>query len=225
MRLFSLFSGAKCYNCGQSWQFICPLCLPKIHAYEGFDYISKQKSTHFFIAEDHQKEFPLRQVVVLTRYHQKWVKTLLRHAKFYGKYRAYKDLIFPFKAFFHTHVKLNDSLLIPVPLHYFRRWKRWFNQSEKIADFLWEALAIPVNSSLLLRKKYTKHQSHLSKAERQTMLHSAFKLTKEQKNIAKNTSLYLIDDVISSGSTLLECAKTLRDAWYTDIRAIVLASD
>lgn len=225
MKLYSLFSGAKCYSCGQSWHYICPLCLPKLRIYEGFDYISKHPSKNFYIKQEYQKDFPLRQVIILTYYHQKWVKTLLRHAKFYGKYQAYRNLIFPYEAFFREHVELYNSLLAPVPLHFLRKWKRWFNQSEIIASYLWEMLNISLNSWLLLRKKYTQHQSHLLKAERQTILHSAFRSTKAHKNIVKNTTLYLVDDVISSGSTLLECAKILQAEGFTDIRAIVLASD
>jgi len=224
MKLFSLFSGAKCYICGQSGQYICPLCLPKIQIYDWFDYISKQSSKNFYIKQEHQKDFPLRQVIVLTHYHQKWVKTLLRHAKFYGKYQAYKDLIFPYEAFFRKHTQPHNSLLIPVPIHFLRRWKRWFNQSEKISLLLSEIIDIPIETKLLYRKKYTIHQSKLTKSQREIMLYSAF-WVKNINTIVKNTILYLVDDVVSSGSTLLECAKTLRHAWFTDIRAVVLASD
>ncbi|MCH8518519.1 hypothetical protein LAT59_02050 [Candidatus Gracilibacteria bacterium] len=224
MLSFSLFSGAKCYNCGQNGHYFCPQCIPKLQIYEGFDYASKRPSKNFYIDKEYQKDFSLTQVIVLTHYHQKGVKTLLRHAKFYGKYAAYRDIILPFSPFFNEYLDTHNSLLVPIPLHFLRRWKRGFNQSEKIAGVISRIVDISVCNTLLFRKKYTKHQSHLSKAERQTMLYSAFYTSKKHK-IPKSTTIYLVDDVVSSGSTLLECANTLRSEGFTDVRAVVLASD
>ena len=225
MQLLSLLSWAKCYNCGQSWYYFCPHCLSKLEIYEGFDYVTKKPSKLFYSHEIHQDNFPLKQVIVLTHYHQKWIKTLLRHAKFYWKHQAYKDIILPFWAFFNEHIESTGAFLLPVPLHFLRRWKRGFNQSLKIADILSRVVDIAVDNKILYRRKYTKHQSQLSKSERQTMLLSAFYVSKNISHIPKDTILYLVDDVVSSGSTLIECAKTLKSSWFTDIRAIVLASD
>ena len=224
MKFFSFFSWAKCYCCGHSGHYICPLCLPKIEIYQWFDYISKKPSKNFFTKSENYDDFPLVQAIVLTHYHQPWIKTLLRHAKFYWKYQAYKDIILPFSWFFHEHVQITNSLLVPVPIHCIRRWKRGFNQSEKISDILSSFLHIPIHTHLLFRKKYTWHQSKLTKLERKIILHSAF-FTSKKNTIPQDTIIYLIDDVISSGSTLIECAKTLQSVWFNDIRAIVIASD
>jgi len=118
----------------------------------------------------------------------------------------------PFRGFFEKYIETHHALLIPVPLHFLRRWKRGFNQSEKIAHILSEIVDIDVDTKLLYRSKYTKHQSTLSKAERQTILYSAFYSSKHSEKIPKDTILYLVDDVVSSGSTLIECAKTLNQA-------------
>ena len=225
MQLSSLISWAICYNCGQNWYYFCPDCIPKLEIYEGFDYVSKKSSKNFFIDKENQKNFPIQQVIVLTHYHQKWIKTLLRHAKFYWKYQAYRDIISPFWNFFKEHIESSHALLLPVPLHFLRRWKRGFNQSQKIADILSQLVDIAVDNTILFRRKYTKHQSRLSKSERQTTLYWAFYTSKNISHIPKDTTLYLVDDVVSSGSTLIECAKTLTSAGFTDIRAVVLASD
>lgn len=225
MSILSVISWKTCYNCGQSWYYLCPQCLPKLDIYEGYDYVSKKPSKNFSIDAIHQDTFPLKQVIVLTHYHQKWVKALLRHAKFYWKFQAYNDIIIPFSRFFQENIDNSSSLLIPVPLHFLRRWRRWFNQSQKIADILSQVVNISVDNKILYRSKYTKHQSQLSKSERQTMLHSAFYISKNIAYIPKDTILYLVDDVVSSGSTLVECAKTLKSSGFTDVRAVVLASD
>ena len=225
MKFFTALTWASCYNCGQSWHYLCPLCIPTLNIYDWFDYVSKQASSNFFVDKKYLDNFPIEQVVVLTHYHQKWVRKLLRHAKFYGKHQAYRDIIIPYWDFFRKYIENQNTVFIPVPLHFFRKWKRGFNQSEKIAKILSSITGIETHNTLLYRKKYTIHQSKLSKSERQVMLQNAFYISKSISNISKDTVIYLIDDVISSWSTLIECAKTLRIAGFTQVRAVVLASD
>ncbi len=219
----SLFSVKKCYTCWQLWHFFCPKCLNTFYIYKPYCYICKKYSPYFFIHENCCKTFPLRQIVVLTRYRHKGVKKLLGHAKYYGKYQAYKDIIFLNNNFFQKYLSQKNSLLVPIPMHLLRKWKRWYNQSEKIANYLSNIWDIPVNNKILLKKKYTRHQSHLSREKRKENLKDSFILRKN--NINKNTTIYLVDDVVSTGSTLVEAAWEFWKKGFTDIRAVILASD
>lgn len=219
----SLFSVKKCFACNDVWHFFCPKCNIRNKLYSPFCYICKQKSDNFTVHKICQKWFWMNQVVVLTRYRQVWIKKLLRHAKYYGKYQAYEDIIIPNISFFKEHVTPKDSVLIPVPMNIFRRWKRWYNQSQVIADLISQKLDISVNNKLVTRIKHTKQQSKLDRKERLHNLQGAFKI--HTSELSKNTTIYLVDDVISSGTTLQEIANLLRDNGYKDIRAIVLASN
>ncbi len=219
----SLFVVKKCFWCQKSGHFFCPQCYNKLYIYSPQCYFCKKISQNFSVHNDCQIHFPIEQIIVLTRYRQSGVKRLLRHAKYYGKYKAYEDIIFPHKDFFIQNINRDNAVLVPVPMNLFRKWKRGYNQSDHIASILWKILNIPVDTSLLSRKKHTKQQSHLSREERLENLKNAFKLNKNK--YPKNTLFYLVDDIVSTGATLTEISKILKLAGFSRIKAITLASD
>lgn len=224
--VFSLFWEKKCYACGQVWHFFCLSCLQKLHHYAPYCYVCKKRSDHFFVHKDCQSYFPLMQVIVLTRYRQAPISRALKHAKYYGKYRLYEDLLCPEWIISHKHISsLSSGILIPVPMHFFRKWKRGYNQAQKIAEQFATVLHFPLDTKLVQRSRYTKHQSHLSQSERLKNLKGSFQVLPHSHSYSLDTPLYLIDDVISTGSTLCEIAITLQKAGFRDIRAIVIASD
>lgn len=219
----SLFTVKKCFACNNAWHFFCLKCIENCTNYSPFCYVCRQNSDNFIVHEKCRKWFLLNQVIVLTEYRQTWIKKLLRHAKYYGKYQAYEDIIIPNVEFFKEHIDTNNSILVPVPMNILRRWKRWYNQSQIIADLISQKLDIPVNNKLVSRTKHTKQQSKLDKKERLSNLQWAFKL--HTNKFSKNTTIYLVDDIVSSGATLHEIANLLQDNGYKDIKAIVLASN
>jgi len=160
---------------------------------------------------------------VLTRYRYAWIKKLLRHAKFYNAYPSYEDIIVPYQDFFMSYIQQKNSILLPVPMHFLRKWKRWYNQTDIISNYLSETVKLPVEKRFLKRNKYTPQQSHLSASNRVHNLDNAFTFWTTQ--LDTSVTIYLVDDVISTGSTLNEIAIFLRKNWYKDVRAIVLASD
>lgn len=220
----SLFIEKKCFWCQKSGHFFCEVCRKWIQIYKSYCYICKKPSENFSVHNSCNHYFSLSQIIVLTRYRHAWIKKLLRHAKFYNKHQAYTDAISPNTDFFKKYVDTENSIFIPVPMHFLRKWKRGYNQSEKIAGILSQILDTPVNTKFIKRIKNTKQQSHLSQSERAKNLSGVFSL-KNTQFVDKNSTIYLIDDVISTGSTLSEIAKLLRKNGYKDVRAIVLASD
>lgn len=227
MKLFSyitwLFQNNKCFWCQKSEHFFCPQCNENLELYSPYCYVCKKWSTNFSVHKECQIRFPIYQVIVLTRYRQVWIKKLLRHAKYYGKYTAYYDLVSQNSEFFQKYVSSDNSILIPVPMDFLRQWKRWYNQSNKIAQNLSKVCKIPVENNFIKRIKYTSQQSHLSQTKRAKNLLWAFSLN--DKIIDKNCTIYLIDDVISTWSTVLEIAKLLQKNDYKKVKVIAIASD
>ena len=103
--------------------------------------------------------------------------------------------------------------LIPVPLHYTRLLERGFNQSEEIARILSHRLNIPVDTRSLMRVKVTEPQSGLSISKRRQNILKAFRF--KPKNSYR--SVAIVDDIITTGSTLAEISKVLRRAGITHI--------
>lgn len=101
--------------------------------------------------------------------------------------------------------------LIPVPLHRSRLIHRHFNQAEEIALGISRQTGLPVTSALR-RTRDTGTQTRLSRKQRMKNPQGSFEISKAGKNlIGKNPhGVVLIDDVLTTGSTVNECAKTLR---------------
>jgi len=107
--------------------------------------------------------------------------------------------------------------VVPVPLHPLRRWKRGYNQAEEIARGVAAALGIPLETRLLRRKRRTKTQTRLRGAEKTKNVQGAFGIRPDRAGECRENGirhLLLIDDVLTSGSTLAACAAPLRNAGF-----------
>ncbi|MDP8216112.1 MAG: ComF family protein [Candidatus Kaelpia imicola] len=96
-----------------------------------------------------------------------------------------------------------------VPLHRRKLKEREFNQAELLARAVSKRTNITLLKKLLLRKIYTTSQSKLSKEERRVNIDGVFKVNLKYKNIIRNSKVLLIDDIITTGSTTIECIKEL----------------
>ena len=115
---------------------------------------------------------------------------------------------------------LLDAVLVPVPLHYTRRLKRPYNQSELIANCLLKAFPKSncIVAKLLKRTRHTETQTRLGKFERAKNMKNAFAY-KQSIPISHTTRIVLVDDVMTTTATLSECANTLKKNGFTSIDA------
>lgn len=113
------------------------------------------------------------------------------------------------------------DLIIPVPLHKTKLRERGFNQSIILSQIISLRTKIPYVTKILKRIRYTKPQSKLSAVEREKNVQGAFKVFKSQS--LKGKVVILIDDVLTTGSTLRACADTLKDAGVTKILVLTAA--
>ncbi len=112
------------------------------------------------------------------------------------------------------------DIIIPVPLHANKLKEREFNQSAILARELSEAWGIPLILDCLIKIKNTKEQALLSEVDRKENLKDAFIVRTKLNNL----KVGLIDDVVTTGSTLTECAKVLKiKGEAKNIYAITLA--
>ncbi|WP_346685254.1 ComF family protein [Megamonas hypermegale] len=156
-----------------------------------------------------------------------------------GKYdKGLKDLIHELKykndfstlPYIHTLVNNVDmpwqisdfDFIIPVPLHEAKLKKRGFNQVDKIFKPWAKTHNLPY-TDILIRTKNTKSQFQLNSTERNQNQQDAFIL---KDNISvKNCKCLLLDDIFTTGSTLKNCAKTLKENGAIKVCGLVLASN
>jgi len=110
------------------------------------------------------------------------------------------------------------DLIVPVPLHPGRKQERGFNQSELLSKNISKTLNIPCEKSFLKRTRNTPSQKALGKGERIKNVEGAFK-----SQNAAGRNILLIDDVLTTGATMFECAKTLKQAGAKKVLAIAFA--
>jgi ComF family protein len=118
-------------------------------------------------------------------------------------------------------VSTNASAIVPVPLHWSRRLRRGYNQAAAVAHGLAEHLHLPVVTSCLRRIRATPSQAHQPPSQRRENVRGAFRARPHA--LVKNAAVLLVDDVMTTGSTLSEAARALRQASAARVVAVVLA--
>jgi competence protein ComFC len=113
------------------------------------------------------------------------------------------------------------DLIVPVPLHRARRRERGFNQSRLLARELARPRDLPVLRASLVKIRNVPPQAGLRAAERERNAVGAYAVRRPDR--VRGKVCVLIDDVSTTGATLRECARVLREAGAEDVRAITLA--
>ena len=169
----------------------------------------------------------------------------LRHPPVYGRARAaarfdgvMRDLVHGLKyADRHEAVTLfgrmlfsagtdllrDADMLMPVPLHRARLWKRRFNQAAILAGRLSMAAGLPLELRALRRIRRTTSQVGLSRGERRRNVADAFAVAPGAAARIAGKRILLVDDVITTGATLGACAQVLKAAGATEVDCLALA--
>jgi ComF family protein len=117
---------------------------------------------------------------------------------------------------------LNDiDLIIPVPLHPSKKRQRGFNQSDLISMGISEVSGIPMETGVLERKTVTKTQTRKTRFDRWTNVEDIFRVTDQSR--IRNMHILLVDDVITTGSTLEACASELLKVENVKVSVAALA--
>lgn len=112
------------------------------------------------------------------------------------------------------------ELIVPVPLHWTRRWTRGFNQSEALARGMAQRLKLPVVSSCIRRIRRTLPQASLSAERRRENVKGAFAAISSP--ILAGRTVLLVDEVMTTGATVQEAAKALRTGGASRVVIAVL---
>lgn len=112
-----------------------------------------------------------------------------------------------------------SDLILPVPLFWLKQLQRGYNQSQLLAQAIHRECGIPV-CDLLVRRKNTKTQTRLSETRRKENVRDAFRI---KNNGVADKKILLVDDVMTTGATIRECARILKAAGAERVYSLVAA--
>lgn len=140
-------------------------------------------------------------------------KNRMEYAEFFGKQMAAK---------LGNQIKRwNPEAIVSVPLYKTRERERGYNQSALISKVLSGELEIPLEENLIARIRPTVSQKSLKGKDRQNNLKNAFKI---QQNDVKLKTIIVVDDVYTTGATMDEVARCLKEAGIQKVYCISLAA-
>lgn len=154
----------------------------------------------------------------------------MREAIHHFKYRDRPQLALPLGTLLAAAARaqaahfnnLSVDAVVPVPMSPARRRERGYNQSERLARVLAADLSLPLDTRSLCRVRPTRPQVGLTGEARRTNMRGAFAVPRPDAIAGK--TLLLIDDVSTTGSTIIECAGTLQAAGASAVYALTLAA-
>lgn len=150
------------------------------------------------------------------------VRSILYNLKYYSR----PDVAFDMARIYAEELDESDffagiDCIVPVPLHWRRRLKRRYNQSDYIAKGLSKHTGIPVLTNVVKRVVNNPSQTKMNSIDRKQNVERIFCLTQPEKIRGKH--VLLVDDVITTGSTLISCAQELAKAGDVRISVLTLA--
>lgn len=227
--LLDIFFPKFCFGCGREGTFLCPDCQSCLEILEDT-----------FCLCQNPKRLPeagkcsscrikkLDGLFFAISYQNKLVRKMIQEFK----YEPFiKDLAKPLTNLIINHISLlkegnrfkEGDVLVPIPLSIRKLKNRGYNQTEEIAKELSKELKIPVTTGCLVKIKETLPQMELSKEERQENIKGVFKVKNKEKIQGKK--ILLVDDVYTTGATMEECAKILKQSGVKEVWGIAIARE
>ena len=197
------------------YQF-CPVCGKRLTGQNVCDKCADKTNLNGIFSASFYANFVIKKSVARLKY-EPYLKNLSN---------TFADLIIThFSLLNNNHIRdiLRDSILIPVPLSKDKRKIRNFNQAEEIAKELSDRLNLPMYFDVLSKIKSTPPQVGLPSWKRKENIKNAFACVNPGKT--KSRKILLIDDVFTTGSTMEECARTLKEAGAREVFAVVVARE
>ena len=115
------------------------------------------------------------------------------------------------------------DIIIPVPMYEKKKKQRGYNQTELITNEISQKLGIPTDLKVLKKIRNTQTQSTLKEKDRYKNIENAFGMI--NKKIIENKKVILFDDIITTGSTVNECSRVLKQNGAKEVLVLAIAKD
>lgn len=177
----------------------------------------------FVVEKNQNKENNFEEHLYIFQYEGR-IRRMILNYKFKDKSYLYKTFVnFLLKEEFFFQILQTYDTIIPVPISKKRKKERGYNQSFLIANEIAKRLQMECNTCCLVKIKNIIEQSKLKKEERVDNIQGVYELKKAE--ILKDKKVLLVDDIYTTGSTVNECCKMLKQAQLKNIGVLTIAKD
>ncbi len=202
-----------CSWCWSSWSYLCSYCRKSLHPHPEICPITHQNSPWYRVRQDLlTQENHLDWCIVLFRF-EPLIKKLITNLKYYHRSDISKFLWQKLALALQSHEQLHCSeswklLISYVPSHRYRHYiTKWYNQSKLLATSLAKELWHQKITQICRKTKNTHSQVGMSRDERKKNITDAFQVITP---IKEWSTIIIVDDVLTTGSTMIEIAKTIK---------------
>lgn len=212
-QILNLIYPPKCGICGKlNSNFLCNKCQKQLESQAKFKIEKNQNANYYF--QEHLYIFE----------YQGMIRKVILNYKFNDKPYLYKTIVnFLLKNQKFFQILEFYDIIVPVPISQERKKERGYNQSELIAKEIAQNTSTEYNNQCLFKTRNIIEQSKLNKEERQKNIQGVYKLYNQE--ILQNKKILLIDDIYTTGSTVNECSRILKQAQPKKIGVLTLAKD
>ena len=241
-----LFFPKKCLGCGQPDTYLCRDCFTRLVTRQDKIEFSPNNTCFFCgkitwqgkICINCAKENGLDRLIAATEYKNPLIREIIKAFK----YHYAKELASPLSKLLIKSLEANSTIslevaegdrstiIVPVPLYKYRLHYRGFNQAELLAKEVADYFNLPIEHNILKRRIFTTPQAKIKDTEkRRTNLKEVFEIGPEYSirgtcpELVEGKTIILIDDVCTTGATLVEAAKILKESGAKEVWGLVVA--
>ncbi|MCX7817342.1 MAG: ComF family protein [Syntrophales bacterium] len=201
IRSIKIIGSPICLRCGLPFEssitvdHLCSQCVSKVHTVDEVRSLCRYEGTFLKLIHD----FKYRGNTILGSVLGEWLATNT-----------------------YPHFSIEEyEVIIPVPLHRWRLYRRGFNQAVILARAVADRFGIPLDFEVLVRRRHGEPQTSLDRKARRQNVKGVFEVLDGSRICG--SKVLLIDDVYTTGSTLEECAKVLKAHGVRKVGALTLA--
>lgn len=221
LKLLDLLFPPLCAGCGEEGSWICRSCFAALRPHKNDRCpLCKKPSFRGFLCVWCRAYSPITQIISVFVYADR-LKRIIHAIKFGGASVCIASFAPYLREAYQRFCGAPVDCIIPVPLHVRRLRERGFNQSALFAHAFSVGTSVPILTDILVRGRATCAQAELSREKRAHNVQNAFQC--RIPDTIGGVSVLLVDDVCTTGATLADAARALRDAGAREVSALTLA--